>query len=202
MQQRFLRVPIIGIGGIKKSGKDTTTDYIMSKYVFDNMQFQKKSFADPLKIACKELFVFNDNQVYGTQEEKETPDPRWFGCTPRKILQYVGTDLLRDQLPMIMPELGTDIFVKSFELWYNNQQNRPVILSDVRFQNEVNYINRAGGITIRINRPSVETNDMHKSEVELKNIKNFHYEIDNVGNLNDLYHLVDSICLANGLSIF
>ena len=85
----FNKIMLIGFMGIKGSGKDTCADLLIQNY-----GFMKKSFADPLKHACKELFLFTNEQVFGTQLQKETPDPRWFGCSPRVALQYVGTDLL------------------------------------------------------------------------------------------------------------
>lgn len=190
------RIPLIGICGIKKSGKDTSADYLINNYALT-----KKAFADPLKKACKELFYLTDDQLYGPQDIKESADQRWFGCSARTILQYVGTDLLRDQLNKIMPELGEDIFVYNFKLWYEAELQKNtipphIIISDVRFQNEVDYIKKLGGIVIRINRPSVETNDMHPSEKSIKNLINIDYDVDNIGTLDELYGKINDIYTA------
>ncbi len=169
---------LIGFMGIKGSGKDTCADYIIDKY-----GFIKKSFADPLKKACKELFLFEDDQIYGTQEQKETPDNRWFGCTSRLVLQYVGTNLLRDQIDSIMPGLGKNIFTHNFKLWYEAEKiknpNLRVVIADVRFQNEIDFIQSLGGIVIKIIRDSIISNDMHPSEIELQNITTFDFLINN-----------------------
>lgn len=145
---------LIGIMGTKGSGKDTCGDYLIEKY-----GFIKKSFADPLKKACQELFLFSNEQVFGTQEQKETPDPRWFGCTPRTALQYVGTELLRDQLDKIMPGLGNNIFTYRFQIWYQEEAkknpNLRVVISDVRFQNEIDFVQSLGGTVIKLERKPV-----------------------------------------------
>lgn len=180
---------LIGLMGIKGSGKTSAALYLMKQY-----GFIEKSFAECLKRACQELFLLSDSQVFGTQEEKETPDDRWFGCTPRKMLQFVGTDLLRNNLNTIMPGLGNDIFIHHFKLWYESEikknPNLCVVVSDVRFQNEIDFIQKIGGFVIKINRPSVMTNDMHSSEMELQSITTYDYLIENTGTLEDFYYKI------------
>src|SRR5687767_10209152 len=75
---------IIGLMGVKGSGKSTGSDYLISNY-----QYKEVAFADPLKKACQALFLFTDEQLYGTQEEKERADPRWFNCSPRTVMQFI-----------------------------------------------------------------------------------------------------------------
>ncbi|AGF85184.1 monophosphate kinase [Moumouvirus goulette] len=188
------------------SGKTTFADFIVKKY-----GFIEKSFADPLKKACKELFLFEDHQVYGTQEQKETPDPRWFNCTPRTVLQFVGTELFRDNLERIMPGLGKDIFIYHFKLWYQQElQKNPdirVVVSDIRFQNEADFIKSLGGTVIKISKEPSKTNllkkvlsnfivnqtDTHASEKELKNINNYDILIENTGTIDDYYKKITEV---------
>jgi hypothetical protein len=181
---------LVGLMGIKGSGKTTGAMYLLKTY-----GFVEKSFAEPLKKACKELFLLDDIQVFGTQEQKEIPDPRWFNCTPRKMMQYVGTELLRDQLEIIMPELGKDVFTHCFKLWYEAEMkknhNLCVVISDVRFQNEADFIQSLGGIVIKINRPSLQTNDIHQSEIELQNITTHNFLIENTGTIENFYSELD-----------
>jgi hypothetical protein len=185
--------------GIKESGKDTCADHLVQKY-----NHIKKPFSDPLKRACQELFLFTDDQMYGSQEQKETPDPHWFGCTPRLALQYVGTDLLRNQLSKIMPELDTNIFTHHFKLWYDRErQQNPglkVTIPDVRFANEVDLIHSLGGIVIKITRPNLMNSDQHLSEIELQTITSFDMEIYNDGTLMELYGKIDAIFLRDRIN--
>ena len=175
----FPRGILIGLMGIKRSGKDTVGDYLVS-----NCGFIKRAFADPLKAACRELFLLSDDQLYG--DSKEVPDGRWYGASSRRILQYVGTDLLRDQLDKIMPGLGTNIHTRNFELWYNQNSGSNIIVPDVRFRNEVELIHRLGGIVVRLDRQAVITNDLHPSETELLKIDNYDYFLDNNGTKEQL----------------
>ena len=145
---------LVGLMGIKASGKTTSADYLVSTH-----NFVEKSFAECLKRACQQLFLLSDEQVFGTQEQKETPDPRWFDCTPRKILQFVGTELLRDNLDKIMPGLGSGVFTHHLGLWYQEEVKRNpgcrIVISDVRFQNEIDFIQSLGGSVVKVDRPGV-----------------------------------------------
>jgi hypothetical protein len=177
--------------GTKGCGKTTGASYLVNYH-----HFVEKSFAECLKKACKELFLLEDEQLFGTQEQKELPDPRWYGCTPRKMLQFVGTDLLRDQLSKIIPDLGKNIFTHHFKLWYEANiklnPNLCVVVSDVRFQNEIDFVQGLGGLVIKIDRPSVQTNDLHPSEMELQSITTYDHLINNSGSLTDFYKEIDA----------
>jgi hypothetical protein len=164
---------LIGLMGSKGSGKDTVADHLVSKYA----NWTKRSMAEPLKRACQELFLFTDEQLYGTQAQKEQSDSKWFGCSPRKCLQYVGTDLLRDQMGKIMPGLNQDIFIHHFKLWHEQHLSYHVVVPDIRFENEVEMIHQLGGVVIKINRPSLTKTDNHASEVAMESVEAYDWEV-------------------------
>ena len=190
---------LIGLMAGKGSGKSTAANYMINNY-----NFVEKSMAEPLKKACKELFLFTDDQLFGTQEQKETPDPRWFGCSPRKALQYVGTDLIRNNLDNIMPGLDKNIFIHHFKLWYEQEMRKNpnicVVISDIRYQNEADFIHELGGILIKIIRHFEKTVDMHSSEIELQSITTYDHLIENIGTLPEYYSKLDNI-LVNKLGV-
>ena len=74
---------LIGFLARKQHGKDTASDYLVKKY-----GYVKIALATPLKEACKVLFGFNDEQLYGNL--KEGVDSYW-GVSPRQIYQYLPT---------------------------------------------------------------------------------------------------------------
>lgn len=181
---------LIGLMGNKGVGKTVGAMHLVNKY-----QFVEKPLAECLKRACKELFLLTDDQLYGTLEQKEEMDERWFNCSPRQMLQFVGTDLLRNQLDQIIPGLGLNVFIHHFKLWYESAKTiNPeicVVVSDIRFQNEAQLIRDLGGIVIKINR-NTPNNDKHISEIELQTIA-ADYTIQNDDTFEDFFGKIDYI---------
>jgi hypothetical protein len=62
---------IIGIGGRRKSGKDT-----IGSMLVDGYGFQRVALADRLKQLAHLIFDFDEQQLFGTDAEKAAPDPR------------------------------------------------------------------------------------------------------------------------------
>ena len=144
---------IIGITGNKGHGKDTAANTIK---LFLGKDTQIFSFAKPLKIAVSTLFNINEN-YFEDQQLKELPLSDWDDKTPRQLLQWLGTDVLR--------KYDTDIFIKNMEKRIENTKN-DIIVSDVRFDNEANLIHRLGGKIIQIDSTERlgRCNDSHITE--------------------------------------
>ena len=91
---------IIVIAGLIGSGKDTTADYLVNVH-----GFRKESFAGSLKDAVSDIFgwdrVLLEGQTQHSREWREQIDEWWSErleqpkLTPRWVLQYVGTDVMR-----------------------------------------------------------------------------------------------------------
>lgn len=186
---------MIGFLAKRKRGKDTACDYIVDKY-----GFTKNAFADPLKLGIQEWFGFTDDQLY--TNKKEDKDPNW-GVSPRHVCQVVGSEVVRDIFPKILlPGLGNNFWVRRADIWVKNHEskhnNKKIVWSDVRFQNEVDYILKHGGIVVKIDRPKLDTieqevADGHQSEKSLDNITNYSYRIINDGTLEKFYNDIDRL---------
>lgn len=170
---------IIALTGLKGSGKDTVADYIVTKY-----GYKKETFAEPLKNALKCLFGLNDNNLY---ENKESKLDDWYGVTPRQLMQYVGTELLRDQMYKLIPELKKNIFVKNLENKIKKGGN--FVISDLRMENEYELIKKYGGVVININRGLISV-DTHSTE---NTILDYDYILNNLGTIENLYDNIDII---------
>jgi hypothetical protein len=178
---------VIGIVGRKRHGKDTVADFLTSKY-----GYEKYSFANPLKLGAMEMFGLTEEQVFGDQ--KEVIDPLW-GCTPRQILQVLGTELLQYDIQNHIPafkEIGRLVWVKNFMRFYKNNPDKNLSIADVRFIHEANTIKELGGMVIKVVRPGMPDGDFHASEVEIDHI-DYDHLIINDGTLQDLYDKVDAI---------
>jgi hypothetical protein len=183
---------IIGISGKKFNGKDTIGDYLVKKYGYTRI-----GFADALKEACRCIFGFDEEQLYGNK--KETIDDFW-KVTPRAILQYVGTDMFRDNIEKIIPHVKKDIWLRVIEKKINNileiNPDSKFVITDLRFENESQFINKLGGIKIRVTRQiNNDKNNLysfHDSEKEIDKLS-VNYDMSNDGTLNELYENIDNL---------
>lgn len=173
---------IIGLLGRKQAGKSTVARYLTEHY-----KMTEYSFADPLKRACMEIFGFTEDQL---NIHKEQVDPFW-GVSPRRILQTVGTDLFRNELSFQIARFqGRSVWIGSMEKRLLTAPSGPVVVSDIRFEDEHAFIKKKNGITIQIVRTTT-VGDTHESETQ--HIPNVDYIIYNTGTLDDLHRQVDSI---------
>ena len=201
---------IIGLVGFIGSGKGTVGDLLVEQ------GFIKDSFAKPLKDAVAVMFGWPRELLEGDTEVsrswREKPDSYWsekFGYefTPRLALQLMGT------------EAGRNVFHK--DLWVisllNRSKNKDVVVTDVRFKNEIEYIQNNGGIVVRIKRgedpewvdslTKINTQDkrieymekfsIHQSEWDWVGC-DFNYEIANNGTIEELGNRVDSVLHSIG----
>lgn len=78
---------LIGITGRASSGKSTVANLLVR-----NHGFAEVGLADPLKRICREVFLFTDIQLWGPSSERDKPDTRYDGLTPRRALQTLGSE--------------------------------------------------------------------------------------------------------------
>lgn len=139
---------IIGICGFISSGKDTIADYLVNLH-----HFRRESFANSLKDAVAQVFGWDRTMLEGrtkqSREWREQRDAWWsdrlgMDITPRWVLQYWGTDVLRGHF-------HDDIWIASLENKLRNTTD-DVVITDCRFPNEIRAIRAAGGRVIRVVR--------------------------------------------------
>jgi|SRR5579872_5425097 len=184
-----LQITLIGITGRKRSGKDTIGEYLVKK-----CGFKRIAFADALKEACKIIFGFDNEQVYG--DLKENVDDYW-GHSPREILQIVGSELFRDRLPELCHNIHNDIWIKSVERQIRNLYNQgynKFVITDARFDNEIDFIKKFNGFTWKVIRPCLMSIDnhsnTHQSEISIDNFI-CDYDFINDSTIANLYDKVD-----------
>jgi hypothetical protein len=140
---------IIGFVGFIGSGKDTAADYLVNFH-----GFRRDSFASTLKDAVANVFGWDRTMLEGrtkaSREWRDQVDTWWANrlsipnLTPRWILQQWGTEVCRKSF-------HDDIWIASLE---NKLRSTPddIVITDVRFPNEINAIHNAGGKVFRIKR--------------------------------------------------
>jgi len=164
------------------AGKDTVGDYL-----YENYGFERVSFAEPLKRGIKEMFMLTEEQIVD-REIREQPlefFPEW---SPRKLFQYFGTELLRGQF-------DDGIWIKLFHKRLANMKNRRIIITDLRFPNELTEVKSLdNAFAIKVVRPNhIGTNvgiSNHASEsYDLQG----DFELNNDSSLDALYSQVDNL---------
>jgi len=141
---------IIGLVGWIGSGKNTVADILSSQH-----EYKKDSFAAPLKDATANIFNWPRKTLEGDTDHsrhfRECVDPYWANklgiknFTPRLALQIVGTELFREHF-------HPKIWLDSLEHRYIASGQKPTIITDCRFRNELAFIKQMGGFTIRVKR--------------------------------------------------
>lgn len=141
---------IIGITGFAGHGKSTVANIIMNEYP---NQWVTISSGSALKDVVSVLFDWPRNMLEGdtleSREFRETKDIYWSNklnqdWTPRKALQWLGTDIIRNQLSY---NFWIDITLKKIE---SLPSNINVLIPDVRFRNEIDAIRKANGAILRV----------------------------------------------------
>lgn len=137
---------IIGIKGLKDSGKTTVAKYLTQKY-----GFVEKYFSHPLKQIICILTGWDFDYVNGATPDfkaaRETETHPDYDLTCRELLQQVGTNLFRNKF-------NQDVWVKIMRrhLTQNDATTFNVLFSDLRFPNECALVQELDGIIIRLVR--------------------------------------------------
>lgn len=176
---------IIAICGSKRSGKDTVSDYIAERY-----GYTKVKFASPLKRVCCMLFGYTEDQL--ESDAKDIIDHR-YGCTPRHLMQFLGTDVMQFKIQEVLPSMGRNFWAN--HLLSSVPNTTPIVISDMRFQHEQTVIlqHDPNAIIIKITRPNSTVDQcMHISELECKDIQ-AHVDIINDGCVDDLKKKIDGV---------
>lgn len=141
---------LIGVYGKARSGKDTAADYLCAK-----LHLRKYAFAEPLKQMLKS--AFGDHFHEGDRERicKEA------GISYRQLMQLLGTEWGRNQVnPNLWVNLVDSQWQRTKELFATPHPSYThysgMVLSDVRFDSEAEWIKSQGGTIIEITRPALE----------------------------------------------
>lgn len=154
---------IIGLTGPKRGGKNTVAEMLMA---FDP-DFVAGAFADKLRAMALAVDPYVETmlspnfgrlsrviELLGWDNAKAFPDVR-------RLLQRMGTEMGRR-------EIDNDFWVNAFNTFVTKElgADQSLVITDVRFTNEIDYVHQIGGTVWRINRPEAEDGDPHPSERE------------------------------------
>ena len=195
---------VIGITGLAQNGKSSA-----AKRLEERWNYEPFAFADQLKSMALVLDPFvsinnpdMDNPLYasevaylmrlsalvtveGWEKAKAKPEVRRF-------LQVLGTEGARGHF-------GPNVWVDALDIQLSESYAQDAVISDVRFQNEVDYIKELAGTMLRVVRimpdgqPFRATDGAHASERDIIGLP-VDYELPvRDGDMDSLYHQVDII---------
>jgi hypothetical protein len=138
----------IGVAGQLRNGKNEVANYLVTRL----SGFERAAFAANVKrIYCETFGV----SLAFVEEWKTRPEiPPGFDMNVRQGLQFIG-----DGFRKIQGDIWIDLAFR---------HDRNIILSDVRYINELSKIRSVGGINILIYRPGFLNDDPNGSEAQIR----------------------------------
>lgn len=134
---------IVGLGHRRDVGKDTAAE-LLRKLIPSEITVERRAFADALKDDCERIFAYAGHATRKhydlAREDREVVLPA-LGKTPRELWIEYG-----NKMRAIDPAI-----------WINRclfeARAQIVVISDVRYPNEVDAIHANGGYVVRIDNP-------------------------------------------------
>ena len=141
-------IHLIGLAGFAGVGKDTVAAVLARDH-----GYRRYALADPLREGLAVMLGL-DREVFEDRTRKEAPID-WLGRSPRYLMQTLGTEWGRDLV--------------AADLWLRVAERRiaalgpRVVVSDIRFDNEADWVRALGGVVWHIRRPGFG-GGAHRSE--------------------------------------
>jgi hypothetical protein len=200
-------VRIIGLCGLKGSGKTTSFQIIkeflpscieiqLAKKLKDTLSssfdINRSDFDDPILKESEfknrvitlnnknlsEVIISFNYQVNFSSDIR--PHLGAIMDSPRRLMQYVGTEILRNIDPLVHLKSAT-----------NDLSDGLYVLTDLRFNNEFRYLESKHGkdfvpVYVRNDKTEKRREDLHASEQEIKDFSHKCHLIENNASINDL----------------
>jgi hypothetical protein len=142
--------PLVGITGRARSGKDTFAG-LLQTYLGGTIY----SMADPIRNMLRGLGINMSDPYWQVRKEESIPI---FGKSPRELMQTLGTEWGRQ---LVNPQIWVILAHRE----RMNAINSAMIVPDIRFDNEANWVRKSGGLIVRIERDNLPSVKAHSSEI-------------------------------------
>ena len=191
------KAPNLGFIGRKRTGKDTAAAHLIEEF-----GYTKHAFAD----ALRESIARVDPVVYPAPGDYDPGTIADLGVMRySEVVRAYGYEAAKDLFPefrRILQEFGQGLREKVDEsLWVDaclariRATDGPVVVTDVRYPNEVRALKDLGFVLVKVTRPSVlDPSETHSSEVLTDDLP-ADYVVENEGPLVALYAFLDGVVL-------
>lgn len=143
---------IIGLAGRARVGKDTVAALLKMAYPCKSV-----AFADPIRGALGAMDLGLTHEHFHGALKEEIID--WLGVSYRHMAQTLGTDWGRE---MVNDNIWVLVAKRKIDQIHANGFH--AIVTDVRFDNEAEFLRKHGGVIWHIKRANVQSVAAHKSE--------------------------------------
>lgn len=173
---------IIGLSGYAQSGKDT-----VAKYLVEHHGFERIAFADKIRELLYEMnpiisIVASEPMYLRGRVDRDGWDVAKQSDEVRRLLQELGVGARK--------VFGDNHWV--VEAFKNLDKEKNYVVTDVRFQNEADFVKAFSGKLWRVERSGVNAVNGHVSEHDLDN-----WEFD--GYIHNNASIEDLECVTAGL---
>lgn len=178
---------LIGLTGLKGSGKDTVGDYLVEKY-----DFNKIAFGTKIKESASLIWGI-DPGIWDRKLKHDDFDSQVL-ITYRQYLvaTVTGRQFLQNFGESMKQVLGVDIWTRA--TLQELQLTKNTVITDIRYDIEAEEISALGGVIFEIVRFH-ENDDPHSSESGISTVW-LDGTIYNDTSFENLYKAVDSILIA------
>lgn len=203
---------LIGVSGRARSGKNVFAEMLAEElYKRTGEAYVMIAYADELKNMAQREFDLSWEQLWG--DEKEREDKRYKKTLPcdlniaadfcngkRSLPQYWTAREIMQSYGSFYRSINYNFWVKKLFKIVDEKEYKNVIITDVRYPNEVNPIVKRNGYHVRINRPTADKihGTTHASETSLDTPYKVDFMVMNTGTLDDLRKLASDI--ASGIT--
>lgn len=146
---------ILGLTGQKRAGKDTVAEILYDWRKIRYVEFIR--FAEPIEDMLRVIVPDISSRLTDELKEQNIPN---ITASPRRLLQTLGTEWGRS----IDPDLWVKAANNSLNKLLRREYPPLVVFTDVRFDNEAEYIRSLGGKIMQIRRDLAVFHDSHPSE--------------------------------------
>lgn len=191
---------VIGLGGRLRAGKDAVADHLVAEYGFHKIGMSDALHEAMLAIdpfvpinTTSDAFSIGEHGLFarystiiresGYVEAKKNPEVR-------RLLQHLGTEVGRD---MIGENTWANITARKIDDFL--YADTPVVVTGIRFPNELTMVHQFAGRTVWVERPSEYAQGgagSHSSENGVDPTQ-FDRILLNDGTLEDLYAKVEGL---------
>jgi hypothetical protein len=174
---------LIGFAGYKESGKDSAASFAIEEHGFTRV-----AFADVIKRVAENInpyVVYEDNHPVHLCDYLE-----WIGWDWEAAKKNHSIRQFLNNLGIAIRNEDSDFWLRAAGVFQALEEG-DVVVTDVRFPNELAYIENLGGTVVRVTRPGKVGDPALATEVALDGY--VLPELENDGTLEDLGHRVSAL---------